>query len=57
MILLILLLRFLKSNMLTKLLRILLKLDLSLYLLSILGGVIYLACFLVLDDDEVVLYF
>ncbi len=43
--------------MLTKLLRVLLKLNLALYLLSVFGGVIYLACFLVLDDDEVVLYF
>lgn len=43
--------------MLTKFLRILLKLDLTLYLLSVLGGVVHLACFLVLDDDEVVLYF
>lgn len=52
-----LLLRFLKSNVLTKLLRVLLKLDFALYLLSVLGSMVYLACFLVLDDDEVVLYF
>ncbi len=43
--------------MLAKLLRVLLELDLAFYLLSVLGGVVHLACFLVLDDDEVVLYF
>jgi lipid-A-disaccharide synthase-like uncharacterized protein len=43
--------------MLTKFLRIFLKLNLTFHLLSVLGGVIYLACFLILDDDEMVLYF
>ncbi len=43
--------------MLTKLLRVLLKLYLAFYLLAVLGGVVHLACLLILDDDEVVLYF
>lgn len=43
--------------MLTKFLRIFLKLNLALYLLTVLGSMIYLAGFLILDDDEMVLYF
>ncbi len=43
--------------MLTKFLRILLKLYLAFYLLTVLGSMVYLARFLILDDDEVVLYF
>lgn len=52
-----LLLRLLESHMLAELLRIFLKLDLAFYLLSVLGGVIYLTCLFVLDDNEVVLNF
>lgn len=52
-----LLLRLFESDVLSKFLRVLLKLNLALNFLSILGGVVHLSGFFVFYDNEVVLYF